>query len=101
MSIFKIFGIGGQKIISQNQRTVGTVAAVKACWWLKVNTKPVRTHALDGARFPHIIEFTYSVNGRDYSGKRYVSWAVRCPQCGERITVYYDSKNPASYAVDI
>ena len=29
----------------------GTVVAVKKQWWLKVNTKPFRTHSLDGATF--------------------------------------------------
>ena len=36
------------------QKTIGTVISVKKQWWLKVNTKPVRMHALDGATFPHI-----------------------------------------------
>ena len=42
-----------------DQKTVGTVVSVKKQWWLKVNTKPVRMHALDGATFPHIIKVSY------------------------------------------
>ena len=30
-----------------DQKTVGTVVSVKKQWWLKVNTKPVRMHALN------------------------------------------------------
>ena len=36
-------------------KTVGTILSVKKQWWLKVNTKPIRKHALDGATFPHIV----------------------------------------------
>lgn len=41
------------------QKTTGTVISVKKQWWLKVNTKPVRMHALDGATLPHIITVKY------------------------------------------
>ena len=37
------------------QETVGTVVTVAKQWWLKVNTKAVGVHPLDGATFPHII----------------------------------------------
>ena len=33
-----------------NKETIGTVLSVAKQWWLKVNTKPVRMGALDGAR---------------------------------------------------
>ena len=35
-----------------DQETTGTVRAVAKQWWLKVNTKPIRMGALDGATFP-------------------------------------------------
>ena len=38
------------------KETTGTVISVTKQWWLKVNRKPVRTHAMDGAAFPHIIK---------------------------------------------
>ena len=31
------------------KETTGTVISVTKQWWLKVNRKPVRTHAMDGA----------------------------------------------------
>ena len=35
--------------------TIGIVLCVKKQWWLKVNTKPIRKPALDGATFPQIV----------------------------------------------
>ena len=31
------------------KETMGTVISVTKQWWLKVNRKPVRAHAMDGA----------------------------------------------------
>ena len=33
------------------KETMGTVISVTKQWWLKVNRKPVRAHAMDGAAF--------------------------------------------------
>ena len=43
------------------KETTGTVISVTKQWWLKVNRKPVRTHAMDGAAFPHIIKVKYTI----------------------------------------
>ena len=94
----RMFGIGVTNAIAGEQ-TEGVVTEVKTCWWLKVNTKPVRRSAIDGALFPHIIHFTYSVSGQTYKGKRYVNWNKRCPVKDERITVHYEQENPEKYAV--
>lgn len=101
MNLFRMFGFGSQKIISQGYETTGAVTAVDVCWWIKINTKPVRRHPLDGARFPHIITFTYSVNGVSYQGSRYVRYYLRCPGKGETIPVFYDKSDPAQYAVSL
>lgn len=101
MSILGCFGLGAEKIISANNFTDGTVTEVKACRWMKINKTPVRAHSLDGAVFPHIIHFTYSVDGTVYKGSRYVNWCAQCPQVKARITVYFDEVNPANYAVKI
>ena len=95
-----MFGIGVSNAIAGAQ-TEGTVIDVKPCWWLKVNTKPVRRNLFDGAVFPHIIHFTYCVNGQTYTGKRYVNWNKHCPIKGEKITVYYETNKPDKYAVII
>ena len=96
--MLRMFGIGVTNAIA-GKKTEGTVTEVKTCWWLKVNTKPVRTHMMDGAVFPHIIHFTYTVGGEAYRGKRYVNWNKRCPETGEKLTVYYEQEAPAKYAV--
>ena len=98
--MLRIFGIGVSAAIA-GEKTEGLVTDVKTCWWLKVNTKPVRRNMYDGALFPHIIYFTYRVNGQTYTGKRYVNWNKRCPMKGEKITVYYEQDNPENFAVII
>ena len=104
MSILTTFHLGNgekisEKIISENERTTGTITAVKTCWWIKINTKAARLHALDGAKFPHIIHFTYTVNGAAYQGSSCVDWHLRCPNKGETVTIFYDKDDPAQYAV--
>lgn len=94
----RMFGIGVADAIAGEQ-TEGVITEVKTCWWLKINTKPVRRNMFDGAVFPHIIHFTYTVNGQPYQGKRYVNWNKQCPQRGEKLTVCYKKENPAKYAV--
>ena len=94
----RMFGIGVTNAIAGEQ-TEGVVTEVKTCWWLKVNTKSIRAGAMDGAMFPHIFYFIYTAYGRSYQGKRYVSWNKRCPQKGEKLTVYYEKDDPAKYAV--
>lgn len=94
----RIFGIGATDAFAGGE-TIGTITEVKRCWWLKVNTKPIRKNMFDGALFPHIIHFTYNINGQTYTGKRYVSYKKRCPFQGEQITVYYEADAPEKYAV--
>ena len=100
MHLFLSFGVGAKKIIAQGHSCQGTVTQVSACYWLKVNTKPIRAHAWDGAVFPHMVSFEYEVNGQRYTGQRYFSWTVKPPVKGCRITVYYDQENPARFAVE-
>lgn len=49
------------------KETRGTVIPVAKQWWLKINMKRVRTHALDGAAFPHIIKVKYTVDNKEYT----------------------------------
>ena len=49
-------------------KTIGIILSVKKQWWLKVNTKPVRMHAFDGATFPHIVTVKYTVDGNEIEG---------------------------------
>ena len=101
MSILNAIGIGAQKTLSDGERAEGIVTKVDTCWWLKINTKPVRTGPLDGAVFPHVIHFTYSAAGKEYTGSRFINWKLKCPQTGEKITVYYDKIVNSKYAVEL
>lgn len=98
MNIFCLFGIGGNTIRAAGRSVPGTVTAVSRCWWLTINTKPVRRFSGDGAVHPSIITFSYQVKGIPYVGKRYIPYRYRVPQTGETIAVYYDSENPKHYA---
>ncbi len=82
------------RIISDGHRIIGTVKSVKACGWLKVNTKPIRTHSLDGALFLHKITYEYSVNNKMYCGKCILSPYKEPPGVGTEIVVYYDKSRP-------
>lgn len=99
MRIALVFGLGDRRILAQGNRTDGIVTEVRTCWWLKVNTKPVRSSALDGALFPHIIHFSYSAGGREHTGKRFLNYAIAPPVPGERIEIYYDGNDPRRYAL--
>jgi len=51
--------------VSYGKRSIGIVIEAKKQWWLKINKKPLRTHALDGATFLYIIKVKYTVDGND------------------------------------
>ena len=82
-----------KKIIAQNNTAEGVITDMKKCWWLKINTKPVRSHSLDGAVFPCTLHFRYSVNGTEYNGKKFIGLNTRGLNEGGKITVYYDGDN--------
>lgn len=77
------------------EKTVkGTVVSVKKQWWLKVNTKPFRTHALDGAEFPYIITAQYSVDGKEYKVKKWIKAGYPVPELNSNVLVVYNEDNP-------
>lgn len=78
-----------------NKKTIGTVLSVAKQWWLKVNTKPVRLHALDGATFPHIIKVKYTVDGQDYVKRKWINAGDHVPCAGSRVDVLYDDSRPS------
>ena len=77
-----------------NKETMGTVLSVATQWWLKVNTKPVRKHALDGATFPHIIKVQYTVDGKNYTKKKWIGASCPVPAVGSSVTVLYRGDHP-------
>ena len=79
----------------QQRETMGTVVSVIKQWWLKVNTKPVRTGPLDGAVFPHIIKVSYTVNGTEYSKRKWIGAGSPVPGIGTAVKVIYDEEKPS------
>ena len=86
--------LGRKKLQTQGCTAQGQVIRTKTLWWYKVNTKPVRLHMGDGARFPHSVQFRYQIDGQDYVGRDIVSWSHRCPAVGERVELHYDPRQP-------
>lgn len=98
MNILRLFGISSEKILAKGCCIKGQVTQVSRCWWLTVNTKPVRRFSGDGAVHPSIITFAYQADSISYTGKLYIPIGCRVPQVGETIDVYYDPEKPKNYA---
>ena len=77
-----------------DKETIGIVLSVTKQWWLKVNTKPVRMGALDGATFPHIIKVQYVVDGKSYTKRKWIGAGKVVPAVGSKLTVFYCSNKP-------
>ncbi len=77
------------------KQTTGTVVAVSRQRWLKVNQKPFRLHALDGASFPHIVKIRYTVDGRSYVCRAWAGAGIRPPGVGEAAAVFYREDRPS------
>lgn len=86
--------------MKMSSETSGIVTDVKEAWWIKINTKPIRTHSLDGARFPHIVKVKYAVNGVEFTKRVYTSWRIAPPPKGTEVTVSYNAENPKKCKID-
>lgn len=82
-----------------NRETKGIVISVAKQWWLKINTKPVRTHLLDGATFPHIIKVKYIVDGKEYTRRKWIKPGSVVPDIGSSVTVSYLENKPSKAKV--
>ena len=69
------------------KETMGTVISVTKQWWLKVNRKPARAHAMDGAAFPHTIKVKYTIDGKDYICRKWIGAGNKVPDKGTTIKV--------------
>ena len=98
MNILRLFGIGSKAIFEKNTSVSGTVTQVYRCWWLRINTKPVRRYSGDGAVYPHVITFDYQVDDIKYTGKLWIPVRYRVPSRGETIDIFIDPDAPAQYA---
>ena len=77
-----------------DKETTGIVISVAKQWWLKVNTKPIRMGALDGATFPHIIKVEYVADGNTYTKRKWIGAGEPVPAVGSEVTVLYCSNKP-------
>ena len=82
-----------------DKETIGIVQSVAKQWWLKVNRKPIRMGALDGAIFPHIIKVQYTVNGRTYFKRKWIGAGKPVPAVGSKLTVLYCSSKPSKVKI--
>ena len=73
---------------------MGTVISVKKQWWLKINTKPIRTHAMDGAIFPSIVTVKYEAEGKEYRKRKWFGAGLPVPTVGTTVTVLYHTDKP-------
>jgi len=76
------------------KETTGTVLSAHKQWWLKINTKPIRLHAMDGAIFPYIIRVEYVVDGIKYSKRKWIGAGKPVPAVGSAVRVAYAQENP-------
>lgn len=81
------------------KETMGTVISVAKQWWLKINTKSVRLHPMDGATFPHIIKVKYTVDSREYIKRKWVNAGSFVPSVGSSVTVLYSESKPSKAKV--
>lgn len=77
------------------KETIGTIVSVKKQWWLKVNTKAFRTSALDGSVFPHIAKVAYTVDGIEYTFRKWYGARAVPPEIGSTVKVSYDKSKPS------
>lgn len=77
----------------------GTVTATKTLYWLTVNKNALRENNADSSH-PHMVYFKYSVNGREYEGKSYMSWKIPEFAAGQEIKVYVDKNDPRKYVLN-
>ena len=76
------------------KETRGKVTSVAKQWWCKINLKPFRTNAFDGAIFPSIITVQYTVDGKTYLKRKWISAGLMVPDVGSTVKVIYSEKNP-------
>ncbi len=82
-----------------NKKIKGKVIKASIQWWIKVNTKCVRLHSLDGARFPCIITVRYEVNDIAYEKRKWVKALAYHPRVGEMVDVIYSEEKPSKARV--
>ncbi len=99
MNIRQALGMGAKKLMREGLPATGQVTEVKRCWWLKINTKPVRKDMWDGAIFPHHVFYRYQADGKEYEGSRIISAYAVPPKKGDTIFLYRHKSKPERSAM--
>ena len=68
---------------------------------IKVNRKPVRAHAMDGAAFPHTIKVKYTIDGKDYICRKWIGAGNKVPDKGTTIKVTYWEDKPSKARIEL
>jgi hypothetical protein len=82
-------------------KTTGVIISTMKLWMIKINKKPIRTHALDGAAFPYIVKVKYTVDGKEYVKRKFVGSYSTCPKEGNSVTVNYQDDMPSKCKLDL
>ena len=83
------------------KETRGTVISAAAQWWLKLNTKSVRSGPMDGAAFPYILKIRYTVDGNEYTCRKWLNPGCAVPHEGSGVRVFYRPEKPAKARVEL
>ena len=78
-----------------DKQITGTVIAATKQWWMKVNRKPIRMHALDGADCPYIIKIQYTIDGKAYTKRKWMNAGDPVPKVGDKVQVTVRSDKPS------
>ena len=82
-----------------DKQTEGIVISAKKQWWLSIRTKALRTGPLDGTIFPYIIKVKYTVDGKEYSKRKWINAGKTVPDVGSVIQVLYNTDKPSKAKV--
>lgn len=77
------------------QQTIGIVIGAAQQRWFKINRKSIRLHAMDGAAFPSIIQVEYTVEGKTYRKRKWLSTSEAVPEIGSSVRVMYRLDKPS------
>ena len=78
-----------------DKQITGTVTAVTKQWWLKVNKSPVRVLGTQGATYPYVIKVTYSVDGKEYTKRKWINAGEPVPKVGSEVQIAYSEDKPS------
>ena len=103
-SFIQAFFLGGDGIYGFLMHVIATgilVMVASTIYRIKVNRKPVRAHAMDGAAFPHTIKVKYTIDGKEYICRKWIGAGNKIPDKGTTIKVTYCEDNPSKARIEL